>query len=114
MEKDKELLSKVLDIRDNCEFRYKELDSNNLNECIVIGWDGEDYFDVNVYELAHKCKEFCKNNGIILLSSCEYIYLYDSYNNGLLEYIHRIEVDITEIDAIFKATHWVLENSKDN
>jgi hypothetical protein len=120
----KELLSEVLDIRKNCEYVHEEAEVDGLNECVVIGWYGEDYFDVNIHELAHKCKEWALDNQFIITThpclteekwrntSVRLLHFYSSGMDRIIEQSQkdkRFEAD-TEVEAIFKACQWILDN----
>ncbi|MEA3280219.1 MAG: hypothetical protein U9Q38_06440, partial [Thermodesulfobacteriota bacterium] len=67
--------------------------------------------DINIHELAHKCKEWAYSDGIMLQS-----YLYndkarcDIEKFGVFE--HEFQVADTEPESIFKACEWILEQLK--
>ena len=73
------------------------------------------YDKINIYELAHKCKEWAYRQGYVLLSG------YSAYGVGLFfcsckgwvseNYDKKIEITHnTEPEAIFKACQWILDN----
>ena len=76
----KELLSGVLDV--NVE--YVELGSNRvefyLKDPQLRG--GGMYDDINIYELAHKCKEWALDNGFVLSSELFVIEAICEINDG--------------------------------
>jgi len=112
----KELLSEVLGHKDTVDsVKYstsyanmelgilykKEYESYNLVDCI------------NIYELAHKCKEWAWHQGFSIRSS---VFTEGSSIKGkvdLLENYTRSFEPVygdTEPEAIFKACQWVLDN----
>jgi hypothetical protein len=108
MELTRELLNEVLDIRKNCEYLHEEAEADGLNECIVIGWDGEDYFDVNIHELAHKCKEWARDKYDCTISSS----IYKEYSKCWAITLDESFVAPTEPEAIFQACQWILDNNE--
>lgn len=104
----------------------KELVSEVLKEevvhCFMISGDDNEvyyrYYDtigtlyINIYELAHKCKEWANSKGYVLSSAtqingvCEY-YTDKGYNDE--KYIDYM-LAYTEPEAIFLACQWILEN----
>ena len=118
----KELVSKVL----GKEISQIQIVGNTLNYVIPNAESQEDdelaYIDlglnINIYEFAFKCKEWAyKNFKIMLLSHCSgqcYINgdlspLMLNWWNGTKSY--QVESD-TEVEAIFKACNWLLEQTK--
>ena len=73
---------------------------------------------INIYELAHKCKEWARDNDFFLRSFYDY--------EGAFCYISASEwtdkIDIpktgfssdTELEAIFKACIWIFKSLKEN
>ena len=62
----KELLSKVLDIDspDHVELTYGSNYENNVKQSLLLSYnDGSEPITINIYELAHKCKEWLHNIG---------------------------------------------------
>lgn len=93
----KELLSEVLNIpKEKAKF-------------FVIG-EYTGHNSINIYQLAYRCKEYSKKQGITYFNSSigdnEGI---ASFYNGFKEY--RFEAD-TEIEAVFKATQWIYDNCR--
>lgn len=103
----KELLSEIMQLSilevgeiDDCylSFNYYILDDDDIKACI------------NIYELAHKCKEWLKNN----VSNAN-----SGFNNGHMSFCYIDSCDIqdifyahTEIEAIFKSCEWILKELK--
>ena len=114
MEISKELLSEVLSIKVFTEISENDYGKNN----ILVYWEFDGYHNhcrnINIYELANKCKEWAYSQGYILfskirlsssLASCYFDVMgkhdyEDSYHNDF-----RAE---TESEAIFKACEWIL------
>ena len=101
----KELLSEVLGI-DKVFIIYQQ---DDILVYEVGGYYGDtvDYV-INIYELAHKCKEWAYEKG----------YQLASYPSGKDWYVCRdpykepYEGDNTEPEAIFKACEWIMEQTK--
>ena len=107
----KELLSEVLEL-DIRESKYKDIDNMLLRygywqECISNGKDisGVEYAKINIYELAHKCKEWAwlkyKKNIVSTYLGSAYIFPLNGEQH-----------ETTEPEAIFKACEWILEQNK--
>ena len=110
----KELLSEV--IKRNIINIKTSLDDYIINENIVRYWDDKSvvHFEINIYELAHKCKEWALKKGYpfnVLYrydywDRCEPKYDIDLYN-------HRKSFrDDIEYNAIFKACEWILQKKE--
>ena len=68
---------------------------------------------INVYELAHKCKEWAWNNGymlntVILRADMQTWYCEDDYRTTRSTWKAK-----TEVEAIFKACEWILKEMND-
>ena len=105
----KELLSEVLgeDRATPCNKLEMEIGNNFL---IV-----DDWIKINIYELAHKCKEWALSKKYVISSHSKY--KLDGYNCIL--YCNNGEIDEdftsdTEPVAIFKACQWILDNNKES
>jgi len=106
----KELLSEVLDASyDNTTITrvYKPAEEN------FIAWETDTitskYHSINIYELAHKCKEWLKNN----VSNAN-----SGFDNGHRNFCHIENYNIqdifyadTEVEAIIKACEWILKET---
>lgn len=110
----KELLSEVLgeDRATSCNKLEMEIGNNFL---IV-----DDWIKINIYELAHKCKEYALSKGYYLRAEQGVNYkdnlqwtafLNTSMDDGAdyVDYWNN-----TEPEAIFKAAQWVLDNTSTN
>lgn len=110
----KELLSEVLG---------KDIGRIEDNDNIEFWWSKTDTYcgSINVYELAHKCKEWAKNQGYFINSS------YGKYEDGIKAFATfnwELNGEVipssfvletwfkadAEPDAIFKACQWILDN----
>ena len=106
MEISKELLSEVLSIKVFTEISENDYGKNN----ILVYWEFDGYHNhcrnINIYELAFKCKEwaYSKCNEIISYTEgCEI------FQTQMGEKIKDFYAE-TEIEAIFKACQWILDN----
>ena len=96
----KELLSEVLGIN------IKRV--INLSSANKVHYDGERGMDtINIYELAHKCKEWAKVQqypiGSLVGSQCNIASFPESIS-GACFYAD------TEPEAVYKACQWILDN----
>lgn len=109
----KELLSVVLDIplqhiRYNGTTNHYKIFKENL-----FNWNSGDYgrwsnLEINIYELAHKCKEWALKHHYKVISKPDNVPgLWEAYVNLSLTSKHG-EVADTEPEAIFKACEWIL------
>ncbi len=75
---------------------------------IIFSYDGECQFEVNIYELAFKCKEWLLKNNIT--------FTLNYYKGSLVQfYCEKYHLDIessSEIETIIKACEWIQENIK--
>lgn len=119
----KELLSEVF--TDNQQnFKVNKIEKNILH----YSWLMEEFFgdgdvnckwidmSINIYELAHRCKEWAFDSfylSIITfkinddLYKCEIADIKDSLGEWSNKYSFRID---NEVEAIFKACEWILDN----
>ncbi len=125
----KELLSEVLD-KDIFEYRHAGFGTFTDKRYLVADYmKGVDIFTetINIYELAHKCKEWAWDQGYIL-------HTYKSQTSGWLTDLHYMDKEnisdeefgedgfiqifnqwIKNENSDFKACEWILENMiKDN
>ena len=106
----KELLSKVLGVYVT-EF-YLDCESLVYTYDRIFNENEQYKDDINIYELAHKCKEWASYKGHTLSST------YHPHNNCICNIdivtknFKQFEAN-TEPEAIFRACEWILEN-KDN
>ena len=107
----KELLSEVLGHK-----IWKVMDCNmgTLRYCIYPnkGDEPSEYiFPINIYELAHKCKEWAFNNGY-------YLNIYNDAIDVVLKKSCKIVENITDGSfkyspmLVFKACQWILDNKE--
>jgi len=105
----KELLSEVLNEKIT-EIKPIQPTKRLLYFRVMIG-KYEEIFgaDINIYELAHKCKGWAWENGYIIEN-------YFAFGDGICkvfntrwERIYKC-IEDTEQEAIFKACQWILEN----
>jgi len=121
----KELLSEVLEIK---------IDKiiNNSRRCKpnTIVYDNEelnDYEVINIYELAHKCKEWASIKSYYISSCINSDNTIDpvcsKYNAWVNQFVfdgEPIEITVgcfgadTDPEAIFKACEWILKQKADN
>lgn len=112
----KKLLSEVLEYNvydyalKNTNVKLNKITTSTLcNEPRIIGYEK----GINIYELAHKCKEWLLSKGYSYLSGKDDIY---ERGKGCVCSIGSTELLIkdfyanTEIEAIFKACQWILDN----
>ena len=103
----KELLSAVLGLT---VVKVLELDGAILWYKGIVNIKGSPYakeLNINIYELAHKCKEWALNLGYILYST---IHGYECYIDSR-NFIDNTPVRFlaeSEPEAIFKACEWIL------
>ena len=106
----KELLSEVLGVyvRDGWYFDCELLIYTNDK---ILGLDENYHSQINIYELAHKCKEWAISKGWVLhevRNLKEYI-IY--FSGDFREPSNDFRAD-TEHEAIFQACEWILKESK--
>ena len=110
----KELLSEVL----KQETRFIRYVANNTYEVHFEKPIRLKYIIINIYELAHKCKEWALRKNYILASES------NTYGGICNMSISSMDVDVfyniqsttranTEVEAIIQACEWIL-NSKDS
>ena len=71
---------------------------------------------INIYELAHKCKEWALSKDYKLVSLSKECFLYDTQDlydvsEQLDQWSEWFEAD-SEVEAIFKACEWILKEIK--
>ena len=125
MEISKELLSEVLSIKVFTEISENDYGKNN----ILVYWEFDGYHNhcrnINIYELAKKCKEWAYTNKYRLSSGQHRLNTKQEHyiNNQIASYFcsvyyitnddSDIQIDAnTEPEAIIKACEWILEQNK--
>ena len=109
----KELLSEILK-EYKFPFSYEYNTYNDYTKKIYFYVNSElkiDFFSINIYELAHKCKEWAISKGWVLhevRNLKEYI-IY--FSGDFRESSNDFRAD-TEHEAIFQACEWILKESK--
>ena len=120
----KELLSEILK-EYKFPFSYEYSTYNDYTKKIYFYVNSElkiDFFSINIYELAHKCKVWATENKYTILTE-------DMHPNGYFAYVlsnkesienygylceHKVIKDIphnkTEPEAIFAACQWIIDN----
>jgi hypothetical protein len=112
----KKLLSEVLEINE------KLISDVSIDEFECRYYDVEDdkYYSCNIYELAHKCKEWALSKGYILMSkprtsssfaTCVFC------KNGKCDYEDDLWNDFradTEPEAIIKACEWIMNKLQES
>lgn len=71
---------------------------------------------INIYELAHKCKEWAKSKEFIIHSSptqkIEYTAIAQHFNLNKFYYGQNQFYALSEPEAIFKACQWILDQKE--
>ncbi len=105
----KELLSEVL--------RIEVIQINNISEIYGIHYEVQTKDEIklqniNIYELAHKCKLWALGNGYFIESGYDTngAYCVNRGNSKIFHAWDYEEDDWTESEAIFKACQWISDN----
>ena len=104
----KELLSEVLDLKIN----LVESDEYRSKIYYYCNQFGKITGEINIYELAHKCKEYARSHDYYIESVV--------FEYGSRAFVHRKYVedplhilnDKNEPAVIFKACEWIMEEGK--
>lgn len=109
----KELLSIILDeYIETVLINKKDNTDNNIYYCDFETTDYIDCFAINIYELAHKCKEWADKQNFAIKS---YIWFGKgkSIFTDLEDKVYSTMFDAeTEPEAIIKACEWILQNKE--
>lgn len=102
----KELLSEVLG---------KDIGRVEVNDDVEFWWSKTDTYCgiINIYELAHRCKEWALTNGYIIASSLNNgsrIHGFCAVQKSTGGDIIYCSSENTEPEAVFKACQWLLIN----
>jgi len=104
----KELLSEVLGFTNP----IKEIDPPDIKGCIYVWFTNQAIHDINIYELAHKCKKRALEKDICINSFYDHDGSAFAYlSSGIPTLIlpkNGFRAD-TETEAIFKAIEWVMK-----
>ena len=114
----KELLSEVINIKieDIIDLKMFGKDLKYYEKCLLkFCYDGrlskhKDSIckSINIYELAHKCKEWAYNKGYEIVSLAHMIRI---YKNGYE--VYYTNSTLFDLDMFFKACQWILDNKED-
>jgi len=93
----------------------KRLWVDNTSDTTYVCWDDNtEVCDINIYELAHLCKEWAHNKRYIIKSGHDNVpTLWEAYVNLSLTVRHS-EVGDTEYEAIFAIGEWILNQEKES
>lgn len=106
----KELLSEVLNEEVDVIDIRTSIDDYSIpeNEIRYYPALATGYASINIYELAYKCKDWALSKGYILQSwykNCICINITDDFNKNSY-------YGDSEVEAIFKACEWILDNEE--
>ena len=96
----KELLSAVLET----EVKTFKIE----NELIIYN----DHYVINIYKLAHLCKEWAFDNGFRLQTQKYKTEEYQCIIDEMNIQFHSAKYEVTEHEAIFKACEWIILKGK--
>ena len=104
-----------------CEVYSEEVDfiryvANNTHEVYFKNPTRLKYQIVNIYELAHKCKEWAYNNNYYVYSIFAFGgegWSYITHTDNISKRLSSFDTD-SEPEAIFKACQWILENKEED
>lgn len=104
----KELLSEVLGL--------KRIDEIYIEDSVLYFCELNN--GINIYELAHKCKEWAYKEGFIIDTGFHKYYINQFKANCYGWVSSNINIkqhfnECTEQEAIFKACQWILDNKED-
>lgn len=104
----KELLSVVLNKKVYSVTKLRERHTNTL-ELLVEGWDDKKYTVktyINIYELAHKCKEWAiqHHDKAIQITCHKDCIALNIFSDKVDTFVEN-----TEPEAVFKACEWILK-----
>lgn len=97
----KELLSEVLEISIDS---ISECNGDQGNLIIYYQRLSDKSSSINIYELAHKCKEWARNNGYLIYSVPDLAFV----KTLSLEYCVDFG-DKSEIENVFRSCQWILD-----
>lgn len=108
----KELLSEVLKLKGISEIRIS--DNHIIFRYVDITHDRT--FQINIYELAHKCKEWAFSKNYIISSELHShsarVAIYDDDGLVLVNNNNDCIIESTEPEAIFQACQYILDNKE--
>jgi hypothetical protein len=83
------------------------VNSRDINQLLVLG---EKTVEINVYELAHKCKEWALMHDFSIKSTYDFTHTCFASVYGLQRGSYFNAQADTEPEAIFLACQWILDN----
>lgn len=105
----KELLSEILGVDIKQLVKVRILDNElEYQDSFEVGTGVFSY--INIYELAHRCKEWTHNNGY-WMDSC-FTGQVKLYHSGETYPFKTLHTETTEPQAIFKACEWILNKQR--
>jgi hypothetical protein len=126
-ETEKDLLCEVLDLTvidvltdKDSMYEYFDVEHEDSGSYIVVTLNAG-YKAINIYELAHKCKEWAWKNEFLIRSKSTFG---SGFESGYceIEHIHKgwteeffakkNENIMSEPEAILEACHWILKNKR--
>ena len=108
----KELLAKVLPKTEGVDIGRKEELYIELPFLYFTSFDGMST-RINIYELAHRCKEWAKLNGYWIDSNLGFVSIGQNGQQQRLRAFNGRDLKIDEPNLIFKACQWILGNKKE-
>lgn len=119
MEVSEDLLKKILN-KEVSIWDKNEIKDNILEIGIHLPSGGRLYKELNVYELAYKCKEWAKEIGYTIISGYDNDYMGEKYNKRVFGYCCQIQdkefnikdfYEEDELNAIIKACQYILDKN---
>lgn len=110
----KEVLDEVLNIKVSIEDMQPYIQHNTLVYDVYC--DGLCTRNINIYELSYRCKEWINKQGYTFSSFGKECFLYETLDLEKI-YYNTIEwckyfTSSKEINCIFKACQWIIDNNK--
>lgn len=81
-----------------------------IDNYIIFADDGECMFEVNIYELAHKCKEWSLTMGYFIYSTNELAFI-KTLSLETLDIVFS-NGDMNECECILKACEWIFKQGE--
>ena len=106
----KELLSEVFEQ----EIRFIKYVANNTYEVHFEKPIRLKYIIINIYELAHKCKEWAYENNYYVYSTPSFALEGVAYiveDNNIGKRLKTLQLG-SEVEAVIKACEWILDNKE--
>ena len=106
-----ELLSEVLNLNKRLNYIVR-IKTNILTYSYMNMIADDAQASINIYELAHKCKEWAKDYNYDIWSGWDTDYYVAKVNPDFDDCCDWTEYCNTEPEAIFKACQWILDNKE--